>query len=376
MPVWGRMTIAFLSTRSGLWGGEIHLLQLASGLARRGHDVVCCVRPDGELAPRLRAAGLEVQPLPLVDWFEPFGTARLAHWLRRRRVAILHSHCPRDHYLSAVATLGSDTRNVGTRHQLRPIGCPALKRPFFRRFAAMIAVSEAVRAAFVASGVMDPRRVVTIPNGIDDRRRLPRRDGLRRLAGLDADVPVIGYVGRLSREKGIETLLEAAARLRGPDGAAPWLFIVGREPDAGKGYTVRLAAMATRLGIGPTTRFFGWVEDAASASADFDVHVVPSQAEPFGLSTLEGMAHGHAVIATASGGSPEILRHGVDGLLVPPGDPEALAAGLARLLADPALRERLGARARQRVQESFSLRGMVEAVEAVYAGARAGAAPA
>ncbi|MHB8080089.1 MAG: glycosyltransferase family 4 protein, partial [Candidatus Krumholzibacteriia bacterium] len=195
------MRIAFLSSRHGYYGGEVHLLQLALGLARRGHEVSCCVPPGSGLAGRLACAGLDVTTVRLVDWFEPVGAARAAAWLRRRRPEILHTHCPRDHYLAAAATVGLPTRNVGTRHELRPIGAPRLKRPFFRRFAAMIAVSEAVRAAFVASRVMSADRVVTVRNGVDTGRRPPVRGILRRAAGPDDDRPVVGYVGRLAPGK-------------------------------------------------------------------------------------------------------------------------------------------------------------------------------
>lgn len=368
------MRIAFLSTQTGFWGGEQHLLQLARGLAARGHDVACAVRPGSALAARLRAAGLAVRELPLVDWYEPRGALRLAAWLRRSRFAIVHAHCPRDYYLAvtaaalagASAAADAAVRCVGTRHLLRPIGTPALKRPFFARLSAMIAVSEAVRRAFLAAGVMDPARVVTVPNGVDTARVVPERNGLRRRAGLGDDAPVIGYVGRLSPEKGVPTLLEAARRLRPAAGGGASVFVLGDDPRPGGAYGAGLRRLAGELGLDGRVHFFGWVEDAEAAAADFDVQVVCSRAEPFGLATLEGMARGRAVVATAAGGSPEIIRDGVDGLLVPPDDPEALARSLDRLLGDPALRRRLGAAARRRVAVDFSLAAMLDRVEAVY----------
>jgi glycosyltransferase involved in cell wall biosynthesis len=358
--------IAFLSSQAGYYGGEVHLLQLARGLAQRGHEVACCVPPGSGLAVRLTEAGLDVTTVRLVDWFEPVGTARAAAWLRRRRPDILHTHCPRDHYLAAVVTRGLPTLNVGTRHELRPIGAARLKRPFFRRFAAMIAVSEAVRAVFVASLVMDPDRVVTVRNGVDTDCSWAARGGLRRLAGLDADAPVVGYVGRLSPGKGIDTLIEAMALLRRNGGPRARLFIVGDDPRRGGAYGGALRRHAARLGLDGSAHFFGWIENAAAAGADFDLQVVPSRAEPCGLTTLEGMAHGHAIIATAAGGSPELIRDGREGLLVPPGDPAALAARLARLLGDPELRARLGAAARRRVVAEFPLSRMLDGVEGVY----------
>lgn len=344
----------------------MHLLQLARGLAQRGHEVACCVRPGSGLAVRLADTGLDVTTVRLVDWFEPAGTARSAAWLRRRRPDILHTHCPRDHYLAAAITRGLPTRNVGTRHELRPIGAPRFKRPFFRRFAAMIAVSEAVRVAFVASRVMDPERVVTVRNGVDTDRPWPARGGLRRAAGPEDDAPVVGYVGRLAPGKGIDTLIEAMALLRRDGGPRARLFIVGDDPSRGGACGSALRRHAARLGLGGSAHFFGWVEDAAAAGADFDLQVVPSHAEPSGLTTLEGMAHGHAIIATAAGGSPELIRDGREGLLVPPGDPVALAARLARLLGDPELRARLGAAARRRVTVEFPLSRMLDGVEGVY----------
>lgn len=368
------MRIAFLSTQTGFWGGEQHLLQLARGLAARGHDVACAVRPGSALAARLRAAGLAVRELPLVDWYEPRGALRLAAWLRRSRFAIVHAHCPRDYYLAATAAAlagasaaaDAAVRCVGTRHLLRPIGTPALKRPFFARLSAMIAVSAAVRRAFLAAGVMDPARVVTVPNGVDTARVVPERNGLRRRAGLGDDALVIGYVGRLSPEKGVPTLLEAARRLRPAVGGGASVFVLGDDPRPGGAYGAGLRRLAGELGLDGRVHFFGWVEDAEAAAADFDVQVVCSRAEPFGLATLEGMARGRAVVATAAGGSPEIIRDGVDGLLVPPDDPEALARSLDRLLGDPALRRRLGEAARRRVAVDFSLAAMLDRVEAVY----------
>lgn len=366
-PIGPAVRIAFLSSQSGYYGGEVHLLQLARGLAQRGHEVACCVPPGSGLAVRLADAGLDVTTARLVDWFEPFGAASAAAWLRRRRPEILHTHCPRDHYLAAVVTRGLPTRNVGTRHELRPIGAARFKRPFFRHFATMIAVSEAVRTVFVASRVMDPERVVTVRNGVDTDCPWAARGGLRRAIGLDDDdVPVVGYVGRLSPGKGLDTLIEAMALLRRDGGPRARIFIVGDDPSRGGAYGGALRRRADRLGLGGSAHFFGWVEDAAAAAADFDLLVVPSRAEPCGLVTLEGMVHGLAIIATAAGGTPELIRDGREGLLVPPDDPPALAARLARLLGDPELRARLGAAAHRRVTGEFPLSRMLDGVEGVY----------
>jgi glycosyltransferase involved in cell wall biosynthesis len=229
----------------------------------------------------------------------------------------------------------------------------------------MIAVSEAVRRALLACRLMAPERIVTVLNGIDLTRSLPHRDGLRQSVGLDSRSAVVGFVGRLAPEKGLETLL-AATRLL-VSGRWPQLrvFLVGDDPQGGA-YAGRLRRLVREYGLAQVVHFFGYVADAGRASADFDIHVVCSDAEPFGLVTLEGMAHCHPVVATASGGSPEIIRDGIDGYLVPPRDPGALARRLEKLLSRQDLCRRLGQRARQRVEKAFSLHRMLDGTEAVY----------
>jgi glycosyltransferase involved in cell wall biosynthesis len=135
-----------------------------------------------------------------------------------------------------------------------------------------------------------------------------------------------------------------------------------------RGYADRLRRRAAELGLAGTVRFLGYVPEAGRHCGEFDVQVVPSWAESFGLVTLEALARGVPVVATTAGGSPEIVRDGREGLLVPPGDPAALADRVDRLLASAELRRALGEAGRERVESRFSLDRMVEATAEVYAG--------
>ncbi len=357
------MRIAQLSTMTGYYGGEVCLVNLATGLRARGHEVTCVVRPDTRLEAELRAREVPVLPLPLRHWFDPVGVGRLRGWLRRADVEILHTHLPRDYFTAAVAGVGTGVTNVGSRHQLHPVSQPVLKRPFLRRFGAMIAVSEAVRKGWLASGLVDPDRVFTVPNGITLPAPGPGVD-LRRQVRIGPDVPTVGFVGRLCPGKGIETLLQAAA-LVGRQVADLRVFVLGDAPGRGQ-YLEHLKAVAARHGILERVHFLGYVPDAARACAAFDVQVLCSRAEPFGLVTLEAMAQRRPVVVTDTGGSPEIVRDGIDGFLVPPGDAAALALRLACLLESPGLRAEMGRRGRLRVERWFTTDRMVRATEGVY----------
>lgn len=362
------MRIAFLSTMMGFYGGEVHLVELAAALRERGHEVLCLARQGSALLTRLQRRNLAVCELPFVQWYDPVNVARLGGVLRRQGVQVLHTHVPRDYYTAAAATLGSGIVNVGTRHQLQPISLPALKKPFLGRFEAMIAVSEAVRTELVANGALNPGRVITVPNGISASvpAGLDRCvDGpLRRACGAGLEDPVVGFVGRICPTKGLETLVAAAALLQG---AWPRLkvCIIGEE-DGHPGYRAGLARQVADLGLDGAVHFLGYRDDARQAAGEFDVQVLPSLAEPFGLVTLEAMAQGRPVVVTAAGGSPEIVRDGLEGFLVRPADPRQLASRLEVLLDSPGLRREMGRRGRRRVTEDFSLDLMVDRTEQVY----------
>ena len=358
------MRIVQLSTMREYYGGEVCLTNLARGLAGRGHDVTCIVRHDGRLAGELSRLGLPTLEMPLVDWFEPVSTARLGAWLRRERVDIVHTHTPRDWFIAAAATFGGPVRNVATRHLLRPVAHAELKRAFLRRLDVMIAVSDAVRRGVQAGRLVAPDRLVTVPNGIALPGPGSAPGSLRAWAELPADTPVIGCVARLTPEKGLVNLLRAAALLR-PRWPGLAVLILGDAPE-GAAHPRELLELSATLDLDRTVRFCGYVPGAAARCAEFDIQVVCSLAEPCGLATLEAMAQGRPVVATASGGSPELIDDGREGFLVPPDDSERLARRLDCLLDSPGLRCEMGRRGRERVIREFSLEHMIERTENVY----------
>jgi glycosyltransferase involved in cell wall biosynthesis len=179
---------------------------------------------------------------------------------------------------------------------------------------------------------------------------------------LSPDVAVVGTVGRLEIRKGTDTLLEAAARL-GSHGVERWqLVLVGDGPMRGE-----LEALAARLGIAERTLFVGARTDVRETLAALDVFVLPSRTEGMSNALLEAMAMACPVVATAVGGTPEVVTEGASGLLVPSEQPDAMAAAVARALRSPDLAATLGDGARRRAEERFGSRAMVRRLEEVYA---------
>jgi glycosyltransferase involved in cell wall biosynthesis len=171
-----------------------------------------------------------------------------------------------------------------------------------------------------------------------------------------SSTPVIGAVGRLSHEKGLDTLLRAVQAI--PDCQ---LTILGDGDER-----ANLESLASSLGIAGRVTFAGWVEPPWTARWSFDVLAMPSHYEGFPLVLLEAMQAGIPVVASAVGGIPEMIVDGHDGVLVPPQDSDALARALTAVLADRAGREAMTGRARV-VAERFTTERMAEQFEALYA---------
>jgi glycosyltransferase involved in cell wall biosynthesis len=224
----------------------------------------------------------------------------------------------------------------------------AVVRFFLERAARIVVVSPSwerwIRATFA-----NPR-VVVVRNAVPLRRAVaPRVPGR------------IAFVGRLTREKGVFDLLEALALLR------EWEPAV-RVELAGDGDAGAVARRAHELGIGDRVLVRGWCSPAERSRIveRAGIFVLPSYAEGLPMSLLEAMAAGCAVVAARTGGIPDVVREGANGLLVEPGEPVALAAAILRLLSDRALAERLGGAARADVARAHSPRAAVASLGAIY----------
>jgi glycosyltransferase involved in cell wall biosynthesis len=206
-------------------------------------------------------------------------------------------------------------------------------------------------------------RVIVIPNGVDLSRFRPGvgAGALRGELGIDAATPLIVAASQLSRVKGIHVLIQALAALGASD-PPPRLALIG-EGDA-EGLMI---AEARRMGVADRVHAIGFRRNLDVLLEDADVVAHPSMFEGEGLpnSVLEAMAKGRAVVAARIGGTGEALINDLEGLLVPPGDADALALAIGRLLADRALRERLGASARLRMEREFDEDLMVDRMEAL-----------
>jgi glycosyltransferase involved in cell wall biosynthesis len=319
------------------------------------HFDVAVACPEGDLAAAMRRAGIPVMLYPGADRsFSWAALSGLRHLMHTWRPQIAHTH---GSLAGRVAASLSGARVVFTKHGLAGVDERAiqvrspgalLKRASARLFAdRIVAVSEAVKRALVAGGA-DPARVVVIPGGV----------ALSEYAKAPTPVPgIIGTVGRLEREKGLDILVEAMAQLRGE--ARLLIGGDGQQREA-------LAAQVRSLNVTDIVRLTGFVPDVATFLGQIGLFVLASRTEGLGIVLVEAMAAARPVVATRVGGIPEVVVDGETGLLVEPENPGALAGAIRRLLADPDLAARMGQAGRERARQVFSAGRMAELTAALY----------
>jgi glycosyltransferase involved in cell wall biosynthesis len=284
--------------------------------------------------------------------------------LRRERVDILHAHkFGSNVWASLIGSVARTPVVIAHEHTWSYQGRPARKLLdrylIAPRVDAFVAVSREDRRRMIEVEGIDPAKIRFIPNGIAMPPDQEHGD-LREELGIGEDDPVIGAVSRLRAQKAYDVLLRASATLRQ---RFPRLRVL----IAGEGEErPRLEALIEELGLASTVSLLGHRPDVPALLEILDIAVSSSDFEGSPLSVMEYMAAGKAVVATRVGGVPDLIEHGVHGLLVERRDPDALAAAVGELLGDPGRAAAMGARARQRRREEFDIEVTVRRVEALY----------
>jgi glycosyltransferase involved in cell wall biosynthesis len=364
----GRLGVLLVGLNSGFGGVEQHLVDLSAELVVRGHRVALAAPCASLLAEKIRrGGGVDVYEIPR----SPAAVPALRQLILRLRPDVVHLHSPRASVIGRLtARLLPESVRVRTVVLSTAHGWISIRLKLRRLHEALymwtarwedgiVAVARAVQTTLVRRGY--PGRIWLVPNGIN-----PTRDSEPESSRISASRPFsFGYFGRLEREKGLDGLVDALARLK----SSGWrLDIYGTGRDRR-----RIERRVAAAGLQERVIFLGALapEAVRSRMVEYQALVLPSLQEGWPYVILDAMSLGVPVVASAVGGVSEMIRDGEDGLLVPPANPEALANALRRMYDDPALLARLSRNARSRIQGLTSVR-MTDELMTVYGQALGG----
>ncbi len=356
------LRIAGVDPELGFGGGETQVLGLTLALISAGHRAELICDPAGRLWERAVESGVRCHPLRIRNALDIAAAIRLRGILKRERYDIVHFHTSRAHSMAALTHGFAPALFVTRRMDYRPnrVFAPYL---FNRAVDCVVAISAGVADSLAAAGV-DRSCVTVVPSGVDcERFRPPSADERARARarfGLSDGEAAIVAVGALEPRKGHRYLIEAITALA-HSGIALKCLIAGDGSIRGD-----LEREITALGCAGPVTMLGRIEDPRELLWAADIFAMPSLKEGLGVAALEAMACGLPAVVSAVGGLREVVEHDHSGILVAPARADEIGAAIARLASSVELRNRMGAAARQRVEQNYSMGAMAERTLALY----------
>jgi len=343
-----------LNAARGWSGIGSHSIELALSLRKKGHMAVIGCAQEVNVRHHAEKLGIPLRKIRLKNLMDIRAIFKIMQVVFKDDIELIIANLGKEYWPATFVAKILGRKIIVIRHQtnrLKKITCWLLATQVDR----VVAVSGAVADSLIAGGVPF-EKIEVVHNAINIERFDPLSvdgNGVRKELGIGENDIVIGTAGRLCPEKGVTELLHAANSLIQEKRPIKLIF-AGDGPSKSE-----LMKEAKRLSIHDRVIFLGLRKDMERIYAAIDIFVLPSTCrEAFGMALIEAMAMKKPVVATEVGGIPEIVRDGVDGILVSPGDPNAIAAAVARLIDDRDLSGKIAREGQKTVERRFSDKAM------------------
>lgn len=371
MPKSYKTSVFEIIADSSLTGAPRHLLTLLSGIDRNKF-VVSVILPEGELVSELKKIKIPVFTVPMKGKSDLVASSSIKKIIKKYEPDIIHTHGQRAGLLGRLAVRDLPVTRIHTEHTYTSnfkLDNSLLHWSHLRAMAMLdrwthktIAVSNAVKTFLISAGITKADKVLTIYNGIESQISKISAQQIKEFKsqfGLTSSDLVIGTVGSLNKHKDTATLIRAFSTM-----IKKWphlkLLLIGRGE-----LQPQLKNLVKKLGISERVIFAGSMKDIDTAMSVFNIFILPSRSEAFGLTILEAMRANIPVIASRVGGIPEIITHNYNGMLVEHGDPKKLASAIMKLLNDKKLQKKFISHYSETLKK-FSARSMIKQTEELY----------
>lgn len=357
------MNILHLEASPGWGGQEMRILREAEGMRKRGHTVILGVMKGGALIPRARDSGFTVYELNFRRPAWPFCLFQLLWILWRHRIELVNTHSSLDSWIGAIAARLMGRIVVRTRHLSTPIKEGWNSRFLYGKLADFVVTTcSSIIPMICAQSGKKPKECRSIATGVDPEKivvRLGEADAFRKTMGASSGDFLIGTACFMRSWKGIDDFLKAADILRNVSGLK-WVIIGG-------GHAETYKKRASEMQLEKIVHFAGHLENPFPALKALDLFALLSTAhEGISQTILQAAYLEKPLLATPTGGLSEVCINQVTGLQVAPFSPDQVAKSILHLKENSALRKRLGQKARQLVEEKFTLAHTLDQMEEVY----------
>jgi len=370
-----RVNVLYLHETSKISGAENSLINLVKNLDRKRFSPCFILPEDGPLVSEIKSLKIPVILIPFPKIRYGLGVLKtigqLRGFIKEKNISLVHSNSIRTHIYGSIAAKYTGIFSIWHQRNLITNEIIDLDRLFSFLPDRIICNSAAIARRFQSRGHI-PEKVRIVLNGVDTVSFNPSIDGakIREEFAIQPNEIVVGIASRFNLQKGHETFLNAAAIIlscqTNLQNKIRFLIAGGAVFRSDKKREQYLQDVAKKLGISDRVIFTGFRKDMPQVYAAMDIFVLASDAEPCGRVIFEAMASGKPLIATDSGGTPEIVQDGVSGYLFTFGDSQGLAEKILYFCNNPDLAKKMGQAGRKRVEDNFSIEKNVRQIEDIY----------
>ncbi|GAB3480778.1 glycosyltransferase family 4 protein [Marinomonas epiphytica] len=360
------LNVLHICISTGFGGLELYPIRLGKAMKESGHQVFGIALENTPTAQGMQEAYQEVLTLPS----RGYGLRHLfalAKWIKRHRITQVHCHKSSDLVLAVLLKKLCRFKLIYTDHMgVRRNKKDAFHRFIYRNLDLLLSISHFTRSNNVKALPVPEDKNITLWHGTQLDLTGLRNLDLKKELALQTNMNIIGIIGRLSHGKGHGELLEAFSLLKHE---RAHLVIVGgltAQEGGDEKYVKELQDYVEQHGLQNKVTFYGFTDSPESLIKAMDIVVIPSYMEAFGLTVIEAMAVGKAIIGSSHGAIPEILED--SGLLIDPFDCQGMADALDALCENPAERNRLAQASRARAEAFFGQKHHLDQLISLYRG--------
>lgn len=363
--------ILFIIDTLEMGGSQKILIELATYLTSRGSSVfvVCLYNYDNEVVDIFRKRGIRVYFMHILELLSGIVFFKISYIVKSKKINFIQTFLFWANWIGGISAFLAGHKNiiysvrgVNTNHPYWKLFVSRITSPLAKK---IVINSEAIRDFTIKYEGVKDSQLILIYNGINCKRKVSENhismNAVRDSLKIDYNAYVVGYIGRLSKEKGVAFLLQAARMIMDKSEGGIIFLIVG---DGKEANILKEYVSANKMGDRVT--FLGLRMDTMKIIIGIDVLVLPSLTESMPNSIMEAMLVGKTVIASRVGGVVELVKENKTGFLVPPQDPSALAEKIIYLRNEPQIRSMMGEEGKKRIHEFFSLEDMLKKYETLY----------
>jgi len=344
-------------------GQEIRILIEAEELRKKGYNVKIACQPNSWIERFAKELNIPTYNIRMRNEYDIIAIYNLMRLMRRIKPDIINTHSVIDSYLASIAArIVGNIKIIRSRH----LTIPTSSKLIYKLPHRIITSGEAIRKDIINRNKIPPEKVVCIPTGVDIKKFNPKlydREKIRKEFNISKDEYLVSMIAFIRKMKGYPVFIEAASKVLKEIPTVKFL-IVGHDFENRE---EELKNQIKRLGIEPNFIFTGFRQDIPEILSAIDLFALSSlQKETTPQVISQALAMEKPVVATDVGNVSDLVKNGLTGILVPPGDADALANGILTLLKDPGMRKRMGKAGRRLVEEKFTLNQMIDKTEEVY----------